>query len=87
VIEVEDNAGNYCESQDSQGLGMHLVDRRIKSVYGNEYGLTIDCDPQKKTLVQVRLPLVKDLTDDEKKVITDIMRTYTLENDLKREVS
>jgi small subunit ribosomal protein S13 len=27
------------------------------------------------------------LTDDEKKVITDIMRTYTLENDLKREVS
>jgi ribosomal protein S13 len=30
---------------------------------------------------------VKDLTDDEKKVITDIMRTYTLENDLKREVS
>ncbi len=64
VIEVEDNAGNYCESLNSQGLGIRLVDRRIKNVYGSEYGLTIDCEPQQKTLVQVKLPLVKGVAND-----------------------
>ncbi len=30
---------------------------------------------------------VKDLTDEEEKKISDIVRTYTLENDLRREVA
>jgi len=62
VIEVEDNAGSYCKPLDSQGLGMQLVDRRIKIIYGNEYGLSIDCEPQIKTLVQVKLPPVREKT-------------------------
>ena len=64
VIEVEDNAGNYTKPIDTQGLGMRLVDQRIKNVYGNEYGLTVDCEPQQKTLVQVRLPLSEELIND-----------------------
>jgi len=60
VIEVEDNAGSYCEPTDEQGLGMRLVDQRIKNVYGSEFGLTVDCEPQQKTLVQVKLPLRAD---------------------------
>ncbi len=60
VIEVEDNAGSYCKPIDGQGLGMRLVDQRIKNVYGSEFGLTVDCEPQKKTLVQVKLPLRDD---------------------------
>ena len=60
VIEVEDNAGSYCKPIDGQGLGMRLVDQRVKNVYGNEFGLTVDCEPQQKTLVQVKLPLRDD---------------------------
>ena len=64
VIEVEDNAGNYRKPLDSQGLGMRLVDQRIKNVYGSEFGLTVACDPQQKTLVQVKFPLVEELAND-----------------------
>ena len=60
MIEVEDNAGSYCKPIDGQGLGMRLVDQRIKNVYGSEFGLTVDCEPQQKTLVQVKLPLRDD---------------------------
>jgi len=64
VIEVEDNAGSYCISSDERGLGMRLVDQRIKNMYGNEFGLTVDCEPQKKTLVRVELPVTRGLSDD-----------------------
>ena len=64
LIEVEDNAGCYCKPLESQGLGMQLVDKRVKNRYGNEYGLTVDCLPQEKTLVVVSIPLPKELTND-----------------------
>jgi len=63
-IEVEDNAGSYCEQLDTHGLGMRLVDQRIKNIYGSEFGLTVDCEPQQKTLVQVKLPLSQELVND-----------------------
>ena len=64
VIEVEDNAGNYHKPVDSQGLGMRLVDQRIKNIYGDGYGLTINCEPHQNTLVQVKFPLSEGLADD-----------------------
>ena len=64
VIEVEDNAGSYCASTDDRGLGMRLVDQRIKNVYGSEFGLTVNCEPQQKTLVRVELPATRELTND-----------------------
>ncbi|MFK5925693.1 MAG: sensor histidine kinase [Desulfuromusa sp.] len=64
VIEVEDNAGNYTKQIDTQGLGMRLVDQRIKNIYGSEFGLTVDCEPQQKTLVQVKFPLDKEQAHD-----------------------
>ncbi len=64
VIEVEDNAGNYSKPNDTQGLGMRLVDQRIKNIYGSEFGLTVDCEPQQKTLVQVKFPLNEELAND-----------------------
>jgi len=45
-------------------LGMRLVDQRIKNVYGSEFGLTVEYDPQQKTLVQVKLPIEKELAND-----------------------
>lgn len=64
VIEVEDNAGAYRDPSDSHGLGMRLVDQRIKNIYGSEFGLTVHCEPQHKTLVRVELPVVGDLVND-----------------------
>ncbi|MEA3363204.1 MAG: sensor histidine kinase [Thermodesulfobacteriota bacterium] len=64
LIEVEDNAGNYCKPMDTQGLGMRLVDQRIKNIYGDEFGLTVDCEPQRKTLVQLKLPASEELKND-----------------------
>lgn len=64
VIEVEDNAGCYCKPLESQGLGMRLVDKRIKNIHGNEYGLSVDCVPQEKTLVTVTIPVASGVADD-----------------------
>ena len=44
----------------------------------------------RQILEKLGIPLekkVKDLTDEEKKAITDELRNYTLENDLRREVA
>jgi len=55
-IIVEDNAGNYCETVKNQGLGLNLVDKRIKNLYGSSYGVSIDCEPQQRTRIMVRIP-------------------------------
>ncbi len=53
---VDDNAGNYCEKLKNQGLGLNLVDKRIKNLYGSSYGVSIDCEPQQRTSIKVRIP-------------------------------
>ncbi|SHJ10399.1 two-component system, LytT family, sensor kinase [Malonomonas rubra DSM 5091] len=64
LIEVEDNAGCYCKPLESQGLGMKLVDKRVKNLYGNEAGLSVECVPQEKTLIRVTIPQDKGQFDD-----------------------
>ena len=64
VIEVEDNAGNYKKPIDAQGLGMRLVDQRIKNIYGKQFGLTVECQPQQKTVVQIKFPLDREIVND-----------------------
>ncbi|MFQ2226974.1 sensor histidine kinase [Aeromonas hydrophila] len=57
VLEVEDNAGLYQAKREESGLGMNIVDRRIKARYGAEYGVTIHCEPHQSTRVRITLPL------------------------------
>ena len=64
IIEVEDNAGTYCKPIDCQGLGMRLVDQRLKNIYGSKFGLTVDCEPQLQTLVRVKFPRGKGVLND-----------------------
>lgn len=54
---VEDNAGLYRPTADSDGLGMNIVDRRIKIRYGEQYGLSVECEPERHTRVTIRLPM------------------------------
>jgi len=42
---------------EKKSLGLINIDRRIKLLYGTEYGLTIDSDPREGTTVRILLPL------------------------------
>jgi two-component system, LytTR family, response regulator len=55
VIEIEDDAGAYVERRGS-GLGMRIVDKRIKALLGDSYGVAVACVPDKLTRVTVRMP-------------------------------
>lgn len=64
ILEVKDNAGNYNEAhRDSNGLGLNLVHKRIQIRYGEQYGLKIECQPEKYTLVKIILPFEKEITE------------------------
>ncbi len=59
VVEVEDNAGSWTAPTDGAGLGMQIVDKRVKNVYGKDYGLSVACTPHEFTRVTLRLPLIE----------------------------
>ncbi len=61
VIEVQDNAGSFDESvslANSEGLGLAIVDKRIKSMWGGQsYGLEVSCVKGELTTVKVTVPI------------------------------
>jgi len=61
---VIDNAGSYRPGADYQGLGMKLVDKRVKNSFGPDYGLEMVCEPDRETHARVKLPLPQDKQDD-----------------------
>lgn len=54
-IDIEDNAGCYDDDKPG-GLGMKIVEKRIKNLCGEKYGLEVSCIPNERTLVSVKLP-------------------------------
>jgi two-component system LytT family sensor kinase len=57
-IDVEDTAGAYEESgRASDGLGLQIVEKRIRSVLGESSRLEIYCIPNELTRVTIRMPL------------------------------
>ncbi|CAO3438834.1 LytS/YhcK type 5TM receptor domain-containing protein [Azospirillum doebereinerae] len=56
-LSVEDNAGLYEEKPAGDGLGMTIVDRRVKNRHGDGYGVELACEPDVFTRVTLRLPL------------------------------
>ncbi|MFP1960701.1 LytS/YhcK type 5TM receptor domain-containing protein [Lonsdalea quercina] len=61
ILAIEDNAGLYQPSQSSTGLGMSLVDKRLRARFGDSYGLTVTCEPDWFTRIILRLPLEERL--------------------------
>lgn len=53
---VEDNAGAWQEGKDGDGLGLNIVDRRLKSAFGDRFGLSVRCEPEQWTRVCITLP-------------------------------
>ncbi|WP_429066485.1 LytS/YhcK type 5TM receptor domain-containing protein [Aeromonas bestiarum] len=56
TICVEDNAGTWQEGPAGDGLGMTIVDRRLKSAFGSRYGIHVSCKPECWTRVAFTLP-------------------------------
>lgn len=57
---VEDNAGLFHENEPpGDGLGMNIVDRRIKIKHGDRYGISVECEPGLRTRVSICLPFVE----------------------------
>ncbi|HBH65416.1 MAG TPA: sensor histidine kinase, partial [Erwinia persicina] len=57
VLDIEDNAGLYQPKESSGGLGMSLVDKRLRARYGDAYGITVTCEKDCLTRITLRLPL------------------------------
>ncbi|WP_303721033.1 sensor histidine kinase [Malonomonas rubra] len=55
-VVVEDNAGLFCDKIQSDGLGMNIVDKRIKNLYGNQFGVATECVRDQATRVSLLLP-------------------------------
>ncbi|MCD4484407.1 sensor histidine kinase [Chromobacterium vaccinii] len=55
-VTVEDNAGLYAPAGPGDGLGMALVDRRIRARHGPDYGLSVECKPEAYTRVTLSVP-------------------------------
>ena len=58
VLLVEDNAGAYEDADPaaSGGLGLAIVDKRIKNLYGAAFGLSIESQKHEWTRVRIKLP-------------------------------
>ena len=56
TVFIEDSAGLYEPRPKGDGLGVNLVDRRIKIRYGAAYGVEVACEPERWTRVAIRLP-------------------------------
>lgn len=55
-IEIKDNAGRYQPDEINDGLGISLVDKRLKLHYGEQFGINILCQPGQFTRVRLRIP-------------------------------
>ncbi|PCE69015.1 sensor histidine kinase [Salinivibrio sp. YCSC6] len=56
-LQVEDNAGLYQPAAQHAGLGLRIVDKRIRGLFGGQYGLKMTCQHDHWTRATVTLPL------------------------------
>ncbi|PSN07742.1 sensor histidine kinase [Siccibacter turicensis] len=59
VIEIEDNAGLYQPASTGGGLGMSLVEKRLRARFGERCAMTIRCEPARFTRITLALPKVE----------------------------
>ncbi|MEB5923976.1 sensor histidine kinase [Franconibacter daqui] len=57
LVEIEDNAGLYQPTPGQSGLGMSLVDKRLRARFGDECGISVDYKTDCFTRITLRLPL------------------------------
>ncbi|WP_312312221.1 sensor histidine kinase [Atlantibacter sp.] len=58
VVEIEDNAGLYQSKPQTNGLGMSLVEKRLRARFGDACSMTVSCEPEHFTRITLQLPMV-----------------------------
>jgi len=53
------------------GVGLSNVHERLKSLFGEEYGLKITSDTGQGTTIHVRVPLIKDVNEDRREQVNE----------------
>ena len=61
---VIDNAGTYQVKENITGLGLQIVDKRIKNKFGETFGLEMSCEPGISTTAKILFPFI--MKTDEK---------------------
>ncbi|MDO6500991.1 sensor histidine kinase [Photobacterium sanguinicancri] len=56
TLVVADNAGCYLPVGEESGLGMKIVDKRLKNMFGKQYGVSMKCQPNESTEAVITLP-------------------------------
>ncbi len=56
-IEIEDNAGAFQGEIGNGGLGIKIVDKRIKALFGSDFGTHVSCVPNELTKVTINVPM------------------------------
>lgn len=59
ILEVTDNAGLYQPAEESDGLGMNLVHKRIQNLFGTDYGVSVEYQRDSYTRVSIHLPITE----------------------------
>lgn len=59
MLEIEDNAGLSTGNQ-CQWAGMNLVDRRLRERFGDDYGISVACEPDSYTRINVTTCMWRD---------------------------
>jgi two-component system LytT family sensor kinase len=60
LLQVIDNAGTYQLKENDSGLGLQIVDKRLKNRFGELYGLQMLCEPGISTTAKLLFPLVEN---------------------------
>lgn len=56
-LQVTDNAGTYSYGDNKTGLGLEIVDKRLKNRFGELYGLQMSCEKGISTTAKILFPL------------------------------
>ncbi len=59
VIEIEDNGVGLPQKESSEnglGIGLSNVNERLKVIYGSQYQLQLESDPERGTIARVEIP-------------------------------
>ena len=59
VIEIEDNGAGFPKNdrpENGLGIGLRNVNERLKVIYGAQYQLQLDSDPERGTVARVEIP-------------------------------
>jgi two-component system LytT family sensor kinase len=57
IIEIEDNAGIFHPQETDDGCGIRIVDKRLKYHFGDDFGVSVSCEPDLFTRATITLPL------------------------------